>query len=314
MQDIHNPTDKADRTIIQADKFSEINDYLLDQVFATLGLGVDSLWRRLLRPLILPFVRGFVEAGQAFDLAVAQEGFQRTAQAWMAKWTPGIHLGGEVDLPRRGPLLVAANHPGSFDALALAGSIPRQDLKIVVGANPFLLAMPNTRHFFIYSSADAHARMATFRAALRHLLEGGALLLFSSGRMDPDPFYFADDARQALERWSASLDLFLRKLPETSLFVAINAGVVAPEYIGHPLARLCRRQETRQKIAEFIQTMQLVLHDRMVSNMPSVVFAQPETAAQRPERLEDVREQVLRTAKRLIDYSCGEIKALPGGE
>ena len=43
---------------------------------------------------------------------------------------------------------------------------------------------------------------------------GGAVLLYGFGHIDPDPAVY-DDAPAIIEKWSPSIDLFLRMVPET---------------------------------------------------------------------------------------------------
>jgi hypothetical protein len=293
------------------DDIAKIDRYLLDEIFKGLGLKTSGLLQRLLAPAILPIIHRFAMAAQEFDLSVAQDGFRQTAEMWLKKWTSGIKLAGVEDLPLSGPLLVAANHPGTFDVLALASNVPRDDLKVVIGANPIFLTMQNSHNHFIFAYKDPHKRMSTFRDALRHLRNGGSLLIFSSGMMDPDPYYFADAARQALDRWSKSLELFLRKAPETRLFIAINSGFVAPEYLRHPITRLRRKDDARQKLAVFIQSMQLLIRGRRVSNQPSLAFAQPVLSPLLTDSWEDIQNRITEMARQLIDYSIGGITDFP---
>ncbi len=55
--------------------------------------------------------------------------------------------------------------------------------------------------------------MAAARSGIRHLQNGGALLLFGTGLIDPDPAVYPG-AEKEIENWSPSIDLFLRHVPE----------------------------------------------------------------------------------------------------
>ena len=179
---------------------------------------------------------------------------------------------GNEQIPQEGPLLIAANHPGTFDSLAIASIIPRQDLKIIVGLNPFFYHLPNARNSFIYSTKDSGGRMETIRSAIRHLNSGGAILNFPSGHLDPDPLHFPAAARAALSRWSASSVIFLRKVPEASFIAAINSGFVDPVYLRNPITRIRSTVETRQRLAEVIQILQHIVFKRKISCQPGIII------------------------------------------
>ena len=133
--------------------------------------------------------------------------------------------------------------------------------------------------------------MAALRESIRHLRAGGALLVFASAQVDPDPA-FLPGAHEALKQWSPSLSLFLRLLPETTIFVAIVSGVLAQPCYRHPLTLLRREQHLKQFLAEFVQVGQQVLFRRRFGLCPLVQFGEPLTA----EVLENARDarEVLR--------------------
>lgn len=251
--------DQTWRAVKEAAAPDEVVRYLSDELFKASGLGADSFWQQCLDPIISPLIRRFTRQAGIFDQRAATLGFAEAARQQLAAWQQAWVHEGKSNLPAQGPLLIAANHPGTFDGLAVVAALQRNDIKVVTAANPFFRALPNMRHYFIFSTRDAFVRLATFRNALRHLQNGGALLIFPSGKLDPDPFYFREAAFQSMKNWSKSLEALLRKAPETRLVVAINTGFVAPQYMRHPLARLQRDDSARQKLAEFLQVIQQVI-------------------------------------------------------
>ena len=94
-----------------------------------------------------------------------------------------------VDIPARGPLIVAANHPhGALDGLALLDVIGciRPDVRLI--ANHLLARIPELRElcFFVDPFEDhdsAHRSLAGLRAAHRWLRKGGALIVFPAGEV-----------------------------------------------------------------------------------------------------------------------------------
>ena len=103
---------------------------------------------------------------------------------------------------------------------------------------------------------------------------GGALLIFANGEVEPDPA-FMPGARQALRGWSPSLEIMLRKVPQTRLQVAIASNVLLPAFVNSPLVRIRRLPHTRQKLAEFIQVIQQMLFPHSLAVNVHLSFAAP---------------------------------------
>lgn len=278
----------------------EVEHFLFALIMNTLGMPGNSRWKLWLKRFLGSTVRGISEKAATFDESVGRLGFQASASNWLNQWVSKIEFIGEEQIPADQPLLIAANHPGTFDSLALTSILPRNDLKIVTAGNPFFRSLPNLRQHLIYATNDTHVRMATIRKALRHLSAGGSLLIFPSGRVDPDPGYFLSEAKQSLEQWSDSLELLLRKVPQSNLVVAINSGFVAPEFLRHPFARMHPIKLTRQCIAEFIQVIQMVLHNQVVSNQPKVLFSEPFSLEELAQSPRSFRERVLSLAASMM--------------
>ena len=104
----------------------------------------------------------------------------------------------------------------------------------------------------------AAARMLALRESIRHLESGGALLLFAHGNIDPDPA-FMPSADQELIGWSRSLEIFLRRVPETRVVISIVSGVIDPRCMRHPVTRLRRSRPDRQRIAMMLQVIEQML-------------------------------------------------------
>jgi hypothetical protein len=113
---------------------------------------------------------------------------------------------------------------------------------------------------------------------LRHLANGGSVLIFPSGHLDPDP-EFMTGAAEGLEEWSRSVALILRRAPESQLLVAIVGGVLEPRFLSHPLVRLGPKGWEGQRLAEVLQIMQQMVFKTRYALSPRVTFGQPVTAA-----------------------------------
>jgi hypothetical protein len=314
MNPAHELPDQSWKAVVEIAQPKEVETYLVTEMFKALGLRKESRWRNWLKPVIAYFVRGFSFQAAAFDKNVARQGFHNTAGEWLLKWIPGIDVMGQEQIPVDGPLLIVANHPGTYDGLAIASVVPREDLRIVAAGNPFFRSLPSTRQYFIYSTLDTYVRMTTLRNALRHLQAGGALLIFPSGKLDPDPLFYEQEARQALKQWSDSMGLFLRKVPQTKLVVAINSGFVAPEYLHHPLMRLLSGREGRQKLAEFFQVIAQVVFNRPASSQrPRIVFSEPLTFSLLANNPMSIHTRAIAMALFLLEVDLAKRKPdLPG--
>jgi 1-acyl-sn-glycerol-3-phosphate acyltransferase len=259
------------------DKQNRINDLrhsLTDDLMRLLGLPKGGIPRHVLNPFLWPPATIFSRLADRFDRMVEQSGLREACSWALSRFAQGAEIKGGDYIPVEGPLLIAANHPGTIDGLAIASSIPRSDLKIVITGIPFIQKLRSTAEHLIYTPFDTHERMATVRSIIRQLESGGSLLIFPTGTVDPDPDIMPG-AHEALEQWSPSLDLILRKVPQTQVLVTIVSGVLRPSYLSNPLAKLHKGLRERQKVAEFLQVAQQLLLPKSGSLLPRVSFAPP---------------------------------------
>ena len=86
--------------------------------------------------------------------------------------------------------------------------------------------LPNIAEHGIPVPYDIPSRLQTVRSTIHHLNNDGAVLLFPSGNVEPDPAV-SPGAEQSLSGWSPSIELFLRRVPETISVVAIASGILS---------------------------------------------------------------------------------------
>ncbi|HMK08231.1 MAG TPA: 1-acyl-sn-glycerol-3-phosphate acyltransferase, partial [Anaerolineales bacterium] len=191
-------------------------------------------------------------------------------------------------VPSSGPLLVTSNHPGGIDCLALAAGLGRSDLKIVASGMPFLRNLPEVaRHLILVSRVGAHARMSALRESIRHLEEGGAVLIFPRGTVEPDPAFFPE-AESSIEKWSPSVRILLDSVPSLKWMVAVVSGVVSDRALEHPLARRKRELTERQLLAELYQIARQVMSPRWFQQTISLSLAQASAEAESSAQMADV--------------------------
>jgi putative hemolysin len=244
-----------------------------DELLYAFGLGgllQRGVARRPLELLSRVSARRLARQVATYDRVVGESGL-REGGAWaLERMARRVEVEGRENVPREGPLLIAANHPGLGDSLALFATIPRTDLRVVAAVRPLLDALPNTSRYLLTMAEASPGRFGLVRAATRHLRDGGAVLTFPGGRIEPDPAVLPG-AAEALERWSASVGLFARLVPGLTVVPAIVSGVLSPTALRNPLIFLRRKREDREWLAATLQMMTPML--RNVTTR--VAFGQP---------------------------------------
>jgi hypothetical protein len=262
---------------------TELRKALLDEIVKAVGLPISNFWRKFVEVVFWLPISRFSKLGSYFDQMVFQHGFSKAVDISLKLLVRDIQVLGEVKAPATGPLLVLSNHPGTYDALCLAAKLPRDDVKIVSSNIPFLKKMKNVNDHFLFGSVDSYVRMLVIRNAIRHLEKGGAVIIFPSGHMDPEPA-FMPGAMQALDEWSKSMEVFVSKVPETTVQVAIVSKVLTPRYLLHPLTHVRKGRRERQRIAEFLQIINQMVYHKKFNQVPLVSFADP-------FKLEDISQE-----------------------
>ncbi|RYY84702.1 MAG: glycerol acyltransferase [Comamonadaceae bacterium] len=232
------------------DTLTEINiDDLLD------AMGLLRMRNTPVRRLLRPTARRFALIADEFDARVGRHGLTPGSAWLMGRMTAGIRNSGLGHVPAQGPVIIVSNHPGMTDTVALFASLTsRPDLRVLALDRPFLRALPNVARQLIFLSDDPAGQMAAVRAAARHLKEGGALLTFPAGAIEPDPATFgAERAQASLDRWSASYALLARLAPRAQLVPALVSHVISSAAQRHPLARMRRKPDDREKAAAALQ-------------------------------------------------------------
>jgi len=268
----------------------------VDEVLSAFGLGNVKHGRFPLELVCRIPARRLARQVAVYDRIVGESGLAAGGAWALERMSRGAEVEGLENVPREGPLLLVSNHPGLADAVALFAATPRADLRVVAAERPLLEALPNTSRYLIPVSESSPGRFGTVRAATRHMRYGGALLTFPGGEIEPDPAALPG-AAGALERWSGSLELFARLVPDLTIVPAVVSGVISPTALRNPLILLRRQQKDRRWLAATIQMLTPALQNVTTR----VSFGRPVRAGNLPD--ETVREAVLEEARRLI-FRC----------
>jgi len=255
------------------DQLTEINIAdLLDSIGLLRWQGTP------LRSLVRPVARRFALTAHEFDTRVGSDGLAQGSAWLMKQMTAGLQTSGLEHIPAQGPVFILANHPGMTDTVALFSSVAsRPDLRIIALDRPFLRALPHVAQQLIFLPDEDAGRMAVIRAGAKHLKEGGALLTFPAGEIEPDPAAFgAQRALDSLQNWSNSYALFARLAPQTRFVPTLVSHVISPEAQRHPLTLLRRTAQNKEKLAAALQ----VALPRYRDLVARVTFAAPISASQ----------------------------------
>ncbi len=284
--------------ILQAAIIKEILDYL--------GYP-ESTWRRRLAEQLfqLPAMR-FAKIVSGFDQKISESGFGEASRWLLPQFLNGFQTTGIENIPKSGPLIVAANHPGTFDTFMIGACLPRDDLKIIARDMPVLHQLEFTNRYMIYSTRNAHVKMTAARAAIKHLRSDGALLVFSTGNMGPDPVCMSG-AEQGIENWSASLELLLRSQPKARLQAVISSGLLDQRFFRNPLARMQKDEHWAQIVAEILQmAYQLLFRQKLKSN-PKITFGYPFSLEELKTNSNNIiMEGVIEAGKKCLQWHLDE--------
>jgi 1-acyl-sn-glycerol-3-phosphate acyltransferase len=279
-----------------------LQQLILDEFPKTFGTARNGMFRRLCGSVFALPTGRFGRLFAAADREVGRAGLGSGCGHLLSSAGVGAAARGTEYLPAEGPLLVVANHPGAYDSLALASCIRRRDLKIVLREIPFFHALPNASECFLYATFDPISSMVALRATIRHLQGGGSALLFGTGTIEPDPA-LGPGAITALDRWSRSVEIIMRRVPGVRLVLAAVSGVLIRAFVNHPL-RLVRQQPIdRRRVTEYLQVITQMMFPRWFSVTVKMSFAPPVTVEDLSRESEGghLMPAILEREKRLLE-------------
>ncbi len=261
------------------EKFTDVESltqYITDEIFRLFKLSRDSWERRIFGPLFRLPTHRFAHVAATFDQYVAEQGFHEAATRILPVFAQAFEAHNVENIPREGPLLITSNHPGTCDSIVIAATIPRQDLKIVASGIPFIQGLRAAANNFIYTTIDVQERMMVVRSIIRHLKDGGAVLIFPSGSIDPDPD-LSPKAADELGKWSPSIELILRHVPQTRVLLTVVSGVLSARWRWNPIVRLMGDDHKQRSVAEFLQVIQQMIFPNSIAVRPRLTYSDPLT-------------------------------------
>ena len=276
-----------------------LSKFITDEIFKMFKVDPNSWIRQTFGPLLRVPAHRFAQVTDTFDRYVEEFGFREAAKRILPVFTQGFDARNVENIPREGPLLITSNHPGTCDSLVIAASIPRPDLKIVAADNPFIAGVRHAAESMIYTTLDAHERMMVVRKVIRHLQDGGAVLIFPSGSIDPDPA-LSPQAADDLAKWSPSIELMLRRVPQTRILLTIVSGVLSARWRWNIFVRLLGDDYKQRSVAEVLQVIQQMVFPNSVPVTPRLSFANPLTTEDLLATGQGILDGMLERAHRLM--------------
>jgi hypothetical protein len=282
-----------------------ISDALIYEIVNAVGLPKTTIIQGVFSRIFHRATERLATIGFTTDRLLAQSGL-KVAASWMhSNFCENVTVRGNETIPPEGPLLIISNHSGTVDSFLLASQIGREDLKIICNDIQFFKKLPHIAEHLVFLSDQLPERVAATRAGIRQLQKGGAFLLFGTGRIDPDPEVYRD-AQKFIDRWSPSIELFLRSVPETRVLVTIVSGVLSKHWGHHPLVRLRGHAQEQRRLAEFGQVLYqlffpgaLYLNQRVSFDVPVSV-----ESLRRESQSDRVLPAVIRRGKALLEDHC----------
>lgn len=253
---------------------SDLSKRITEEIFIALGGKRNGLVNRIFGPIFQIPTRRFARIATQFESDVVKLGPMIGARNALPKFAMQVVSRGQENIPSKGPVLIVSNHPGGLDSLALVSQIPRKDITALVSDIPFLHALERIQKHVIYVNFKAIGGMAALRTAIEHLRNAGSILLFAHGDVEPDPETMSG-ASETISDWSQSIEIMLRKVPETSLVIATISNVLLSRFIRSPITRLRRQPTRKQKLAEFTQVIWQMLFPDKLRVLPHISFSEP---------------------------------------
>jgi len=233
---------------------ASLSELLIYEIAKAVTLQHSETAKRFIRGLFGRAARKFSDLALELDRVVAQGGLSAGARWVQPRFVRSNEACGVENIPPEGPLVIASNHPGSFDSVMISAHVARPDYKVIIGDIPFFQNLPNIRDHAIFAPeiSDVVGRMHTVRESIRHLQAGGALLIFARGGIEADPS-ISSNADAEFHLWSHSLGIFLHHVPQARILTTIVSGVVAEAAFHHPITWLCKARPDKQRLAFMYQ-------------------------------------------------------------
>ena len=250
--------------------------HLLHELSQAAGIRPDGWQQRAVAATLRRPLDSIARLFSDVDATIGRDGIASGFGGLLERFARDPRLRGAELLPREGPLILASNHPGAYDALLIGATLGRCDLKLLTSTVPLYRVLTNFHRHVIEVGGSAEEGMRSIRESARHLRDGGSLLIFPSGTVDPDPDVLPG-AREALAAWRGGVEAVVNLAPSAAVVTVIASSVLSPRWINSPLLKIQRVDWQRRKLAEMLQVIQHMARPDTEKMRPRVSFAAPVT-------------------------------------
>lgn len=221
---------------------------ILDDVLTTLNVKRVKALRYLVTFLGRKPTQWLADLLSHWDGQIERGSFVETALDALHLFTSGFELYSNEEIPQTGPLLAVVNHPGMYDSIGAIVAVGREDVRVVAGHREFFRVLPHINHHLLIIETDVSLHLEAMRHIIQSLKDGQAVIIFPSGGLEPEPALMPG-ATAALNEWSASVGIFLSKVPETRLLPMLISQTLSSKAWHSWLASLPRTQKRQHQAA-----------------------------------------------------------------
>jgi hypothetical protein len=279
-----------------------LTENLISEMTKALALPQTPRVRNIMSSLTGKAIRRFTELASELDCVVGSDGIAGGARWLLPKFVKSHSARGVENIPSRGPLVIASNHPASIDSVVISAHIPRRDYKIIIGEIPFFKNLPNLHRNSIFAPepTDPMGRMQVIRDVIRHLKQDGAILIFPRGSIEADPAWMPHPEAE-FGHWSRSLEIFLKQVPHTQVLITIVSGVIAKSAMHNPITWFRRARPDRQRLAFMYQLIRQMIAGKEIFGLtPQVTFGDLISAENTTDR-EHMLQTITQSAHHVLE-------------
>lgn len=281
---------------------------LVIELTKALALPPTPTIRKIVASLAGKAIRRFTELASELDCVVGRDGIAGGARWLLPRFVKGHSARGVENIPPAGPLVIASNHPASIDSVVISAYVQRRDYKVIIGEIPFFKNLPNIRRNSIFAPdpADSLGRMQVVREVIWHLKNKGAVLIFPRGEIEPDPAWMPDPDVE-FDHWSRSLEIFLKRVPQTQVLVTIASGVISKRAMHHPITRFRKTRPDRQRLAFMYQLVRQMIAGKEIFGLtPRITFGELISAENTRDR-EHMLQTITQSAHQVLKTHLAEV-------
>lgn len=251
-----------------------LTENLVIELTKALALPQTEMVRKMIASLTRKPIRRFTQLASELDCVVEKDGIAGGARWLLPRFVKGHSAQGIENIPPTGPLVIASNHPAYIDSVVISAYVSRRDYKVIIGEIPFFKNLPNIHRNSIFAPdpGDTMGRMQVIREVIRHLKNGGAILIFPRGGIEADPAWMPHPESE-FDQWSRSLEIFLKQVPHTQVLVTMVSGVISKAAMHHPITWFRKARPDRQRLAFMYQMIRQMIAGREIFGLtPCVTF------------------------------------------